>query len=324
MEKLTCKYTLIAFASHWGSKYGGINAFNADFLEAMGAAYYGKVNIICVVLKAEAENIEKAQQKNVILIKLPYEPVESCFTKKHAQSAINEIKKHGIDFDPNSTIWLGHDRISGEAALEAAQQVGGRSALIHHMSYDHYEAFSENAHTANNKVLQQKSLFKQADLVMAVGPLLRDALEDMIDCNVNMIVPGLVDIEPRNRTPHTFSMFVSGRLNNDALKVKQGQLAVAAFAKCSKEAKQENRPESLLTRPKLLLRGVDFELADLQDLHYSSSEKNLQKFAEGFANGVINLHCLPYTTGGFQHSCRLNLKIMLPCPSLFQCFVSPD
>ena len=28
--------------------------------------------------------------------------------------------------------------------------------------------------------------------------------------------------------------------------------------------------------------------------------------------------------GGFQDSCRLKLKIMLPCPSLFQCFVSPD
>lgn len=153
------RYTLITFSSYWGSKFGGINAFNADLLEAVGAAYEGKVDVICIVLKAELENIEDARQKNVILIPLPYEPSEPHLGKKHALTAIEEISKKEIFFESSRTIWLGHDRISGEAALEAAKNAGGRSALIHHMSYDHYEAFAENAKSASEKREQQKSLF---------------------------------------------------------------------------------------------------------------------------------------------------------------------
>jgi glycosyltransferase involved in cell wall biosynthesis len=289
-------FSLITFASYWGSQYGGINAFNADFLEAMGIAYEGKVNVICVVNSATDKDIEDAKGKQVRLVPLPYKPLDSHMGQAQALAAINELGKQDITFNPTSTIWLGHDRITGEAALAAAKQAGGRAALIHHMSYDHYEAFAENAVTANDKRNQQEALFNDADILMAVGPLLRDALEDMVDGEVNMIIPGLAAIEPKKKQPNTFSMFVSGRLSKDASKIKQGQLAVAAFADCYKQAKQQGHPEAILKRPKLLMRGVNFDLTAQDSDHYSTSEENLQKFAEGYADAVINLQPLPYTT----------------------------
>jgi predicted ATPase len=289
-------FTLIAFASAWGSQHGGINAFNADFLAAMALAYYDKMTVICVVNAAKTQEIEAAEGQRVTLLPLPFKPMDAHMGKAQAKAAVEVIAKQGLTYDPENTIWLGHDRITGEAALAATASEGGRSALIHHMSYDHYEAFAENAQTANEKRNHQESLFTQANILLAVGPVLRDALEDMVDGDVNMIIPGLAEIEPKTKAPNTFSMFVSGRLSQDAAKVKQGQLAVAAFAQCYKQAQQQHRPESLLKRPKLLLRGVNFEGATQDNNHYSSSEQNLQKFAEDYANAVINIQPLPYIT----------------------------
>jgi hypothetical protein len=42
-------YTLVTFATQWGSKHGGINSFNADFLAAFGFAYHLSAQIVCIV-----------------------------------------------------------------------------------------------------------------------------------------------------------------------------------------------------------------------------------------------------------------------------------
>lgn len=70
-------FTLIAFATQWGPKHGGINSFNADFLTAFGVAYHHSVRTICVVSSANADEIDSAQNSHVELIPLPYSPRES-------------------------------------------------------------------------------------------------------------------------------------------------------------------------------------------------------------------------------------------------------
>lgn len=293
MANKNTKHTLISFTCSWGYTKGGINAFNTDFLEAMANAYLDKVHIVCVVLKATETEIQDAADKNITLIDSHYKP-ESNDT---ARNVLEKITNRGISLDPTTTIFLGHDRISGEIALLTSKLARGRSALIHHMSYDHYESFAENSESAKSKSNIQESLFKEADIPMAVGPLLSKALEDMIDKSVDMIIPGLAEIEPRTRPLNTFSMFVSGRLDEDSSRNKQGQLALAAFATCCKKAKEQQYPESLINnRPKLLMRGVNFEGNDANESHYSSSEKNLNRFAEKYSDSVINLQALPYTT----------------------------
>jgi len=292
-------HSLIAFATQWGSKFGGINAFNTDFLSAFGVAYPTQLQVLCIVYSATEAEIADAKNANVTLVTLPYPPSDKLFTEQQANAAIDELTKQGFPLTPELTIWLGHDRISGRAALQAAKQFGGRSALIHHMSYEAYEAYAEDSHSAHSKSTDQQALFKQADLRLAVGPSLHTALCDLIDVKpeqIHQIIPGLADIDPRTNTPQKFSAFISGRLSDDAVRIKQAQLGIAAFANAIKQAQANQAPEKLIYQPKLTLRGVDFESRlDYNQGHSATPEQELLQFAESYADQVITLHALPYT-----------------------------
>ncbi len=288
-------HTLISFATQWGSKYGGINCFNTDFLHHFGIAYYLGAQLVCVVTSATPEEIEEARNAYVTLVPLPYSPADKLFSEAHAQVAIDELKRREITFELGNTVWLGHDRITGVAAIAAAKLAGGRSALIHHMSYDHYESYAEDSATARTKVEEQTTLFRQADIALAIGPLLRDALSDMIEAAkpVYMLIPGLAEISLRE-PPKKFTAFLSGRLSDDAARIKQGHLGIAAFAQAHREACDKNMPDGLCKEPKLVLRGVDLESPSLQD-NQINPETELKQFAEEYAQRVINLHALPFT-----------------------------
>jgi tetratricopeptide (TPR) repeat protein len=291
-------YTLISYATQWGSKYGGINSFNTDFLTAFGFAYHQSVQIVCVVANATAEEKEQAAKVHVRLVPLPYTPEATSFGAPHGQAGLTELQRLNIDFDPDKTVWLGHDRITGEAAIASAQNGGGRSAVIHHMSYDHYESYAEDSQSAERKTLEQTTLFQKADLVLAVGPLLGDSVSDRLGGakSVHMLIPGLAEIDAQE-APNTFVAFMSGRLSDDAARIKQGHLGIAAFARAQREAREDNMPDALLKHPKLLLRGVDFEgqLASALQHEQRDPETELKQFAESYADAVTNLHTLPYT-----------------------------
>lgn len=289
-------HSLITFATQWGSKHGGINSFNTDFLKAFGIAFHQNVQVICIVESATDEDVDDARNAFVTLVRLPYLPQEKSFSATHVPSAIEQLKQSNITFEPANTVWLGHDRITGEIAIVAANKAGGRSALIHHMSYDAYESFAEDSQTASSKNQEQIKLFEQADLVLAIGPLLRDAAQDMIGQAqaVYMLIPGLAEEIEMRAMPKTFAAFLSGRLSSDAARIKQGHLGVAAFAHAHKLACNEKMPEGLYKQPKLTLRGVDFE-AEVKANPNADPEKELKAFAEKYAERAINLHALPYT-----------------------------
>ena len=291
-------HTLVTFATQWGSRYGGINSFNADFLAAFGAACHQSAQIICIVASDTPEARAEAAKAHVQLVALPFTPEAKTFGPEHGQAGVEQLKSLKISFDPDKTVWLGHDRLTGEAAIAAAEIAGSRSAVIHHMSYDHYESYAEDSQSALQKTQAQTTLFQNADVVLAVGPLLRDAAKDRISGSkpVHMLIPGLAEIAPQN-APNTFVAFLSGRLSNDAARIKQGHLGIAAFAKAQREAHEIGMPDALRNHPKLLLRGVDF---DVQLAHSSSNsqpdpEIELRNFAYEYANAVINLQALPYT-----------------------------
>ncbi|HEU4794427.1 MAG TPA: hypothetical protein VFT02_02285, partial [Pyrinomonadaceae bacterium] len=171
-------YTLIAFATQWGSRHGGINSFNADFLSKFGAAYHHGTQILCIVTDHSPEAAEEAANSHVGLIALPYIPTERSFDSSIGELSVDLLKKAGIAFERDKTIWLGHDLITGAAAIGAAKVAGGRSAVIHHMSYDDYESYAEDSESAQKKTAKQTVILRTADLVLAIGPLLRDAASD--------------------------------------------------------------------------------------------------------------------------------------------------
>ncbi|NQZ33933.1 MAG: glycosyltransferase, partial [Oceanospirillaceae bacterium] len=287
--------TLISFATRWGPQFGGINCFNQDLLKAFAAAFSKDIHTVCVVLQADATEIKDAKNSQITLISLDLNNQKE-FSANFAINAWQTLAPESKS-TPDHIVWLGHDRITGEVALNAAKEYGGLSALINHMSYDHYESFCENSSLANDKNKAQRKLFKKADIVMAVGPLLRDALAEMLDRdNIPMLVPGLPDIIVK-KVFKTFRGFISGRLSDDAKKIKQGHLGVAAFAlSISKADSNTGLPDVLrgTSEPELTLRGIDFEQCT-SDGH-GNAEDELKRFAETHAGRVIRMHTLPFTT----------------------------
>jgi hypothetical protein len=142
---MTAVYSLVTFATQWGSNYGGINSFNTDFLGAFGIAYHANVQVICLVAEATQDEVKSASNDHVTVLKMEGVRPDAPFDAGHALCGIQALKRNDIEFTPEHTVWLGHDRVTGAAAIDAAISAGGRSAVIHHMSYDHYESFAEDS-----------------------------------------------------------------------------------------------------------------------------------------------------------------------------------
>ncbi|MDZ4289154.1 MAG: hypothetical protein U0984_14405, partial [Prosthecobacter sp.] len=110
--------TLIAFAGYWGSKLGGINSFNSDFLSALGVAFYRDIRVTCVVLDADAKDVAKAAKNHVEVLTLQRGERRE-FDQTLLPFAIDILEKAGCPLGAD-TIWLGHDRITGAIAVKAA------------------------------------------------------------------------------------------------------------------------------------------------------------------------------------------------------------
>ncbi|HKS40927.1 MAG TPA: DUF3856 domain-containing protein [Blastocatellia bacterium] len=139
--------------------------------------------------------------------------------------------------------------------------------------------------------------------------------------NVHILIPGLAEIDSQV-APKTFVAFLSGRLSDDAARIKQGHLSIAAFAKAQREARENNMPDALRDEPKLLLRGVDFDgrLAGSSLRDQQGTENELKKFAQDYANGVINLHALTYTQDRQQLYSELSKASVALMPSWHEGF----
>lgn len=286
--------TLICFATRWGPQFGGINSFNHDLLGAFAALYYRQARAVCVVLWAsEAEKADaKAQQIELVSLELES---EKNFLVGHEHAVWAALAEADIAMG-EQCVWLGHDRITGAVAL-AAKAKGGRSALIHHMCYDRYEPYLENAVKSRLKTDEQHRLFERADIVMAVGPLLRDALRDALDReDIPMLIPGLAEIKAKSTAPLTLKGFLSGRLSNDAQKLKQANLGVVAFSQAIRRADAQPEVPNKFhgkNEPKLLLRGVDVENSSSQP--GQAAEADLRRYAAEHAGRVVNIQPLPFT-----------------------------
>ncbi len=290
-------HTLIATATAWGPKYGGINAFNYDLLIAVAFANMPRLRVVCIVANCTEDEVQSAKdQYQIELINLDLN--DGKVGKEHAALAWNKLQSVGFTDASQNTVWLGHDRITGSVSIALAKTYGGRSALIHHMSYAHYESFAEDSATANAKEDEQKQLFTEASLCLAVGPLLRGAVAHMLDRQIDdipMLIPGLADISPRINNNNTFIAFVSGRLDASAKKLKQAHLGVAGFAhavyRCDLD---DGLPDALRGEgaPRLILRGVELETPSADS---PGAEAELKELAQQHANRVIGLQALPFT-----------------------------
>jgi glycosyltransferase involved in cell wall biosynthesis len=291
------KKAVVAFATRWGTEFGGINSFNTDLLAALATVLTVELKVVCVVLTATDLDMENAARVDVLLLSLNLPLNVKEFTVELEPSVWSALEAVEITPSDFNVVWLGHDRITGAIALSSSNKRGGRSALIHHMSYTHYEPYVESSASAHKKRTEQRQLFENADIALAVGPLLRNALSDMLSIEqIPMLIPGLPNIAPRI-TPKTFIVFLSGRLNDSTKKIKQAYLGVAAFGDAIRQCSENTGfPDPLYrsNEPRLVLRGLEFE--DVNGDIDADAEQDLRRFSERHAEGVMSMLALPFTT----------------------------
>ena len=245
-------------ATSWGPKHGGINAFNMDFAVGLSLHLGDSGKVFCAVFSPSAEDVANAHKNQIILLSVLRPPNSPAYDPSWAHDVWKDFKQKY----PDQTIdwWVGHDVTTGWAAVEGPTVARhGQSALIMHMTYADYQNYKggvgQDAHEKEN---QQRQLFKKGDRHFANGPLLRDALKDIVgqSVNVTMLVPGFADV-PIQPSSHRLHLITFGRMDRESDRIKQGALAVAGFASAVKQAYSvPGMPANLKHNPQMRVIGV--------------------------------------------------------------------
>ena len=297
---------IMLLATAWGSKHGGINAFNMDFAHGLVDYLKGTGQVFCSVFNASREDHEDAQRHGVTLLPIN-KPTDS---PSYDNSWGYEVWKtfHQIYPDRKIDWWVAHDVISGAAAVEGpAASNYGRTAVIMHMSYIDYASYKHGSGVnAVKKDQQQRKIFKQAHKHFAVGPLLYDAMRDIVGDNVTMLVPGFATITSNPSKAH-LNLITFGRMDRESDRIKQGTLAVAGFASACRMAHElSGLPPELRDNPHMRVIGIAQAGND--------EEHQLRQLAEQKAGRVMMILAQPFTENRdelFDQLGRANLALML-------------
>jgi glycosyltransferase involved in cell wall biosynthesis len=277
--------SIVLLTNGWGPKHGGINSFNTDLAKALGLLLHPGTRVACTVFEATEDEIHDAERSQVALLPIGRSTDGQLGSKKaEVMAAFRARWSSPVE----ELWWIGHDVISGELANELAKQFG-RSAIIHHMNYLAYQAYKQGTGAeAQKRHDQQKQIFRAANRVLAVGPMLRDSLADMLKREprkIPTLVPGLAEIQP-SPMPTVFSAITFGRLDQPNDRIKQGRLAVAAFADACRQAKDNQALPRALRQARMTLIGIARSGGEEED--------SIDALSEKYAAGVHTLVQLPY------------------------------
>ncbi|NUQ74496.1 MAG: glycosyltransferase [Polyangiaceae bacterium] len=233
---------VLAVADEWESKKGGLSTFNRLLCKALAQAGH---EVLCLVPGASEEEHRKASDAGVRLVeadalKLP-DIARIC------------LKPLNVTLAPH--VIIGHGRVTGEAARIQARTHFPGSLLVHfiHTASGHIEWFKGDllAEDASRKVDERTAdevrLASMADLVVGVGPVLTNAVQDEIHTGAQKTVPihrfdpGLIDISPVKTHPQKIRCLLLGRAEDRRL--KGIDIAVRALG-------------ALRDPPELVIRGV--------------------------------------------------------------------
>ncbi len=292
-------------ATAWGPKHGGINAFNMDFAIGLAQHLGTRGKVFCTVFRPSKEDIENARAKEVRLLSID-RPIDSA---AYDPSWALDVSRQFEQSNPGEHIdwWVGHDVTTGWAAVEGPGVAKtGQSALIMHMNYSDYQAYKGGVgQRAAEKERDQRRLFAKAGRCFANGPLLRDALQDIVQ-NVVMLVPGFADV-PVHPAQHRLHLITFGRMDRESDRIKQGGLAVAGFAAAVRQAfSNAGLPEELKENAQMRVVGIKEPNGD--------EERALKALAFEKAGRQVNLLALTYDEDRnelFDQLGRSNISLML-------------
>jgi glycosyltransferase involved in cell wall biosynthesis len=168
------RYRVLAIATEWSSVHGGLSTFNRQLCHALVSA---GVSVVCVVLKAAAEERLDAEDNGVFLIEAP----SPRGTSELFVLAARPVLPQG--FVPN--VIIGHARVTGPAAKRLRDEHFPNAKRLHfiHMAPDEIEwdklgRTDDAGERAEERTEFELDLARTADLVVAVGPRLHHRLEN--------------------------------------------------------------------------------------------------------------------------------------------------
>lgn len=300
----------VLMATAWGPRHGGINAFNRDFSVGLAAALGNRGRVFCAVLDPKDSDHADAKSGNVTLIPIVGKKASDQFDTAWTYEIVHWLKEHCGG--PKIAWWVGHDLTSGDAALKGPQVgLGGRPALIHHMSYIDYQAVKhDDGLLAVAKDEEQRKLFSSNEAALfGVGPHLRNSCQRLAgDARKPvMLVPGFTEVNLSRKATSNLVAVSFGRMEMASDRIKQGQLAVAAFGAAINSANLTPalRPSSM-NSPRLYVIGLP--------KGETEEAKNIYALAESNAGKIVNILPLPFDENRQELSNRLaeaNLAFML-------------
>jgi glycosyltransferase involved in cell wall biosynthesis len=271
---------IVVIATGWGPLYGGINSFSFDFSLALGRMLRGSVRVICLTTNVDDITRMGAKSDHVEIFTLAHVgPGEERAVASNARELLNHNNITGID------LVIGHDVVTGPAAVELVALMGGKAALFHHMSYIQYQGVKKDGRSAVEMDTAQKNVMGKADYVIAVGPLLKESAERLCQRNVDMVVPGMAEIpHVTHRAPDAFRAITFGRMGGEDDPIKQGSLAVAGYGQYVKRA--EGAAADRMHR---------FTMYGLAQDQYAAEEKALKDLMRKEAGRQITVNATVYT-----------------------------
>lgn len=242
---------VLAIATEWASRHGGLSTFNRDLCAALAAA---GARVVCYVPQADADEIIQANKGRVEIV------VAKKMTGQKDVSLLVQRPDLPAGFVPD--VVIGHDRITGPASVVLVRDhfSNAKRVLFIHTLPEEIEWYKENygdstcSERAAERKQEQLSLAEGCDLVVAVGPhLTKEFGTDLhgVDNKVPImeITPGMSKNTDSGvaTLPSAIRCLVLGRVEDYELKGLD--LAAKALGRVAANWKDGSRP-------KLVVRGA--------------------------------------------------------------------
>ncbi|MFH0760610.1 MAG: glycosyltransferase [Bacteroidota bacterium] len=214
---------ILCIGSEWFSRHGGLTSFNRQFCVEIAKQ---KQKVICLVPSCSQEEIENAENQNVLLIQAAKSPGYKGLKRLGLPPLLPE------NFYPN--IIVGHDRITGPPmiALKNTCFPDAKSIMFIHTvpsEIEMYKKVNEYSHFTKTEIADKKEelqidLANACDFVVAVGPYLYEQISTQLagfsrHPRAIQFDPGLINYQatPFAEKPLPFCMFF-GRVDDYELK----------------------------------------------------------------------------------------------------------
>lgn len=274
---------IVLIATEWGPSEGGINAFNQAF--AIGLAKVGgqSTKIVCAITGWSNDANLNAETHGVTLVPInggdDGRPLENC-----GDEIVDWLKGH--DISEPVDFWVGHDLVTGAAAVRASERCG-RVVLIHHMDYLDYQNLvpGEGDKTTRNHKLQTELFSTKGALLFGVGSELAETASrlSLSDRNAGVLVPGFPPTFEKNSSDdRKVRAFASGRFETKSEPLKQSRLAAAALGLA---ISKNNDLIDALTTASISIIGVDearIMAGELEHLAISEAGRHVNVVPGGF------------------------------------------